>query len=199
MNQSDQEHFSAILNNWCPKGPPFDTEPREVRLMRAFMQVSAYAADAARVLSKRPPIIDLDLYPNPLEGFEVIPPRVKVKRENLTPGLDEESKTSYAFENMAMALNLEKREKLALAVAEAIQAGYEEALDIDSFESNQLFRSKHTRWFTDTHDDDIKKIIKKVGPRLSFDQIANIKTVVGLYVNSRDRKKNMLKEALLES
>ena len=199
MNQSDQEHFHEILNNWCPKGPSFDSEPVQIRVMRAFMQVAAYAADAARVMGKRDPIRELDSYPNPLVGFEKIPERVKVKRENLVPGLDEESKTSWAFDNMKTALNLEKKaEKSVLLIAEAIQSGYEKFLDIDSVESNRVFRSKHTRWLLDHYSDVIKAIIGSTGSR-RFVQLDRIKGVVEAYGTSHpDIKQQMMREALTE-
>jgi len=200
MNQSDQEHFHAILNNWCPKGPAFDNEPMQVRLMRAFMQVSAYAADAARVMSKRDAIRDLDSYPNPLVGFEEIPARVKIKRENIVPGLDAESKTSWAFGNMKHALNLENRgEKSILRVAESIQSGYEKFLDVDSVESNRVFRSKHTRWLLDHYSERIKEIIGSTGSR-RFVQLSRIEDVVQAYgLSHPDIKQQMLREALDEA
>jgi hypothetical protein len=65
---TDTEHINRVVNHWCPE--TCHHEQFELRLMRAFMHVTACAADQKRKLDGKDPIRPLDSYPNPLTPFE---------------------------------------------------------------------------------------------------------------------------------
>ncbi len=66
---TDQERLQGQIDRWgsLPNG---QKESREIMFMRAFMQLSACAADQKRVLDGGQPIRPLHSYPNPLDYFK---------------------------------------------------------------------------------------------------------------------------------
>jgi hypothetical protein len=195
---NDAQHLKTIVDNWCPKGAPFDAEPFEIRLMRAFMQATAYAADAHRQINGGQPIRPLKSYPNPTVGFPDEEKRVKIVREGLVPGLDAQSLESYSFANLMSALQLSKK-TYAVAIANAMLLAWERTLDIDSVESNRLFRSKHTRWFMDNWDHKIRPILDSRQNALTHPQIGRIIVLANEYIETRGNKDSMMECALDET
>lgn len=64
----DSYDLPALINHWCPKGPAFDREDMNVRLVRALMSANACVMQHDLVAKGKRPIRPLSDFPKAYAG-----------------------------------------------------------------------------------------------------------------------------------